>query len=50
MGLFGNKNKDGGMLNVIRCDEPEYLIWKWRPAGQNVGDSKRENSIRWNEC
>ena len=47
MGLFGNKNKDDGMLNVIRCDEPEYLIWKWRPAGQDVGDSKRENSIRW---
>ena len=49
MGLFGNKdkNKDGGMLNIIRCDEPEYLIWKWRPAGQSVGDSKRENAIRW---
>ena len=46
MGLF-NKKSDGGMLNVIRCDEPEYLIWKWRPAGQDVGDSKRENAIRW---
>lgn len=49
MGLFGNKdkNKDSGMLNVIRCDEPEYLIWKWRPEGQEVGTTNRENAIRW---
>lgn len=30
MGLFGkNKTNEGGMLDVIRCDEPSYLIWKW---------------------
>lgn len=46
MGLF-SKNKDGGMMNVIRCDEPEYLVWKWRPAGQALGESKRENAIRF---
>lgn len=34
-------------MNVIRCDEPEYLVWKWRPEGQNFRDSKRENSIRF---
>jgi membrane protease subunit (stomatin/prohibitin family) len=45
MGFFGNKN-EGGMLDVIRCDEEQYLIWKWRP--NNVGASTRkENSIRW---
>ena len=34
-------------MDVIRCDEPEYLIWKWRPAGQEVGSTKKENSIRY---
>lgn len=45
MGLF--KNKDGRFFDVIRCDEPEYLIWKWHPAGVAPGEGKRENSIRW---
>lgn len=44
MGLFGKSNKDGGILNVIRCDETDYLVWKWRPNGVSTG---RENSIRW---
>lgn len=26
MGLFGF-GKSGGLMNVIRCDEEEYLIW-----------------------
>ena len=30
MGLF-DKIKEDGLMNVIRCDEPSYLIWKWRP-------------------
>lgn len=34
-------------MNVIRCDEKEYLVWKWRPANQELGVSKRENSIRY---
>ena len=46
MGLF-NKNKTGGLANVIRCDEPSYLIWKWHPAGSQSGANKRENEIRW---
>jgi membrane protease subunit (stomatin/prohibitin family) len=45
MGLFGGKN-EGGMLDVIRCDEPEYLIWKWRPSGA-PGSTQKENAIRW---
>lgn len=49
MGLFGlgSKGKSGGLINVIRCDEPEYLVWKWRPAGQDANSTSRENSIRW---
>lgn len=46
MALFG-RGKSGGMMNVIRCDEPEYLVWKWRPAGQEVNSTTRENSIRY---
>jgi len=46
MGLFG-KGKSGGMMNVIRCDQEEYLIWKWRPEGQEVNSTSRENSIRY---
>ncbi len=46
MGLFGI-GKSGGLMNVIRCDEEEYLVWKWRPEGQSVNNTSRENSIRW---
>ena len=47
MNFFG-RNKDGGLLDVIRCDEPEYLVWKWRPAGaDDAYATHRENAIRW---
>lgn len=46
MGLFG-RGKSGGLMNVIRCDEQEYLVWKWRPDGQDANSSSRENSIRY---
>lgn len=46
MGLFG-RGKSGGMINVIRCDEDDYLVWKWRPAGQDVNSTIRENAIRY---
>ena len=45
MGLFGNK-KEGGMMDVIRCDEQEYLVWKWRPSGE-ANSTKKENAIRY---
>ncbi len=45
MGIF-NKN-EGGLMDVIRCDEQDYLIWKWRPAGKDANSTKKENSIRW---
>lgn len=45
MGLFGNK-REGGLMDVIRCDESDYLVWKWSPA--NDGRSTRkENAIRY---
>ena len=44
MGLF---NKNVGLMDMIRCDEESYLIWKWHPKGSEVGTNKRENEIRW---
>lgn len=46
MGLF-SKLKAGGFMDVIRCDEPSYLIWKWHPHGLQQGENNRENAIRW---
>ena len=46
MRFFG-RGKSGGIMNVIRCDEEEYMIWKWRPEGQEVNTTSRENSIRY---
>jgi membrane protease subunit (stomatin/prohibitin family) len=45
MGLFG-KNDEGGFMDVIRCDEQEYLVWKWRPSGE-ANSTKKENAIRY---
>ena len=46
MGLFG-RGSGGGLMNVIRCDEQDYLVWKWRPRQQEANSTSRENSIRW---
>jgi membrane protease subunit (stomatin/prohibitin family) len=45
MGLFGKKS-EGGMMDAIRCDEQEYLVWKWRPSGEATS-TKKENAIRF---
>ena len=45
MALFGKKS-EGGLMDVIRCDEQEYLVWKWRPSGES-NSTKKENSIRY---
>lgn len=45
MGLF--KNREGGLMDVIRCDKKEYLVWKWRPEGQDIDSTRTENSIRY---
>lgn len=34
-------------MDQIRCDESNYLIWKWHPAGSQKGANRRENAIRW---
>lgn len=47
MGLFKNNKKVGLFADIIRCDEPSYLIWKWHPDGTQSGEHKREYAIRW---
>ena len=47
MGLFDRNKRTGGFMDEIRCDEPSYLIWKWHPAGAQLGTGNRENAIRW---
>lgn len=45
MGLFSNLNrKANGMLNMIRCDLQDYLVWHWTPANGNEG---RSNAVRF---
>lgn len=39
---MANQNR-AGMMDEIRCDEKDYLIWKWRPAN----NARRKNAIRW---
>lgn len=40
------KKKTGGFVDVIRCDETNYLVWKWHPNGAEAGTLKRETAIR----
>ena len=51
MGLFSFNNKpktEGGIMDAIRCDEKDFLIWKWRPnASAEAGESRKENNIRY---
>ena len=34
-------------MDAIRCDEKDFLIWKWRPSGRAVNSTKKENTIRY---
>lgn len=45
MNLFNSK-KEGGLMDVIRCDEQEYLVWKWSSNG-SVNSSHKEDAIRY---
>ena len=47
MSIF-KKKKVGGFADVIRCDEKDYLIWKWHPDKFEEGKLKRETAIRTN--
>ena len=33
-------------MDVIRCDEENYLVWKWRPSGE-ANSTQKENAIRY---
>ena len=45
MGLFSKDKSEGVLMDVIRCDEQEYLVWKWRPSGA-ANSTNKENAIR----
>jgi membrane protease subunit (stomatin/prohibitin family) len=45
---MGFLKRKGGFSDVIRCNETNYLVWKWYPSGRNQGESKRETAIRTN--
>lgn len=47
MSIFKKQHK-GGMADVIRCDQANYLIWKWHPDKYDEGILKRETAIRTN--
>ncbi|GMO57813.1 MAG: SPFH domain-containing protein [Termitinemataceae bacterium] len=63
MALFGrSKSAEGGFMDVIRCDQPDYLVWKWRPevaeaiddtskdaehTREGVNATTKENAIRY---
>lgn len=44
MNFFGKS--EGGFMDVIRCDEQEYLVHKWSPNGI-ANSSDKENAIRF---
>ena len=45
MNLFNKKT--GGFMDEIRCDERDFLVWKWHPSGKELNNNNRENAIRW---
>lgn len=49
MGFLGlGKNaKEGGAMDVIKCEEKEYLVWKWRPSEGELKTTLKENAIRF---
>ena len=50
MPIFGNKaNKGGVWADMIMSPEQnrDWLIYKWRPEGEEAGSTNRENSIRY---
>lgn len=47
LGMGTARGDGGGWMNVIRCDEANYLVWKWKPRGQESNSTTRENSIRY---
>lgn len=46
MAFFKNNKKVGLIADIIRCDEEDYLIWKWHKEGLDAGVNAREYAIR----
>lgn len=40
------RSSEGGFMDVIRCDEQEYLVHKWSPNGV-TNTTAKENAIRY---
>jgi membrane protease subunit (stomatin/prohibitin family) len=40
------RKSEGGLMDVIRCDEQQYLVWKWRPTDE-PNSTRKENAIRY---
>jgi len=50
MGIFDrSKNAEGGFMDIIRCDQPEYLVWKWRPEVAEAIDGTRKDPLATRE-
>ena len=45
MSPFDKQKRTGGFMDEIRCDEPSYLIWKWHPAGVQLGEDTMQDFI-----
>jgi membrane protease subunit (stomatin/prohibitin family) len=39
-------NDEGGFMDVIRCDEQDYLVHKWSP-GNSPNTTSKENALRY---
>lgn len=47
MGLFGDGLSRNKFIDDIRCDESDYLIWKWRTSKETKWTDKKANRIRY---
>jgi len=46
MAIYKKQQNHGGFADVIRCDEKDFLVWKWHPYGREEGELIRDNAIR----
>jgi len=43
------KKSESGFIDVIRCDEIEYLVWEWQPSGEEKS-KKKAKTISYGSC
>lgn len=41
------RGNEGGFMDIIRCDEEDYLVHKWSPNGNQANSTNKENAIRY---